>query len=116
MLGEAYAASGDLVAALEAYEDAVELAPQESTYWRLLALFSAENEVQVLDVGVAAGLKAVELAPRDPQALDALGWAYAQAGYLIKAEEALLRALDAVAAVRRGASAPWDHLPALGSE
>lgn len=94
LVGEAYAASGDLVAALEAYQTAVELAPQDSTYWRLLALFCADNDVQVLDIGVAAGLKAVELAPKDPQALDALGWSYAQAGYLIKAEESLLRALD----------------------
>jgi tetratricopeptide (TPR) repeat protein len=94
LLGEAYAFSGDLVAALEAYQTAVELAPGESAYWRLLARFSADNEVQVLDLGVAAGLQAVELAPQDAQALDALGWAYAQAGYLIKAEEALLKALE----------------------
>ena len=95
LVGEAQVANGDLVAALAAYEAAVELAPDESTYWRLLALFCADNSVQVLDVGVAAGLKAVELAPSDPQALDALGWAYAQAGYLHKAEEALLKALAA---------------------
>jgi len=94
LAGEAYAASGDLVSALGAYQNAVELAPSESTYWRLLARFCADNEVQVLDVGIAAGLKAVELAPKDPQALDALGWAYAQAGYLFKAEESLLQALD----------------------
>jgi len=94
LLGEAYAASGDLVTALEAYQNAVELAPSKSTYWRLLALFCADNNVQVLDVGVAAGLKAVLLAPKDPQALDALGWSYAQAGYLIKAEQALQKALE----------------------
>ena len=69
-----------------------------------------------MDVGVAAGLKAVELAPTDPQALDALGWAYAQAGYLIKAEETLLKALDAAPQFRGGASAPWDHVPAVGTE
>ncbi len=95
LLGEAYGAAGDLVSALDAYENAVELAPEESSHWRLLALFSAENEIQVLDVGVAAGLKAVELAPQDPRALDALGWAYAQAGYLVKAEGALKQAVDA---------------------
>lgn len=93
LLGEAYAANGDLVAALEAYQQAVDLAPEDSTFWRLLAMFCADNEVQVLDVGVAAGLKAVELSPEDPQALDALGWAYSQAGYLVKAEDALQRAL-----------------------
>lgn len=95
LVGEAYVANGDLVAALAAYQAAVELAPAESTYWRLLALFCADNTVQVLDVGVAAGQKAVELAPSDPQAHDALGWAYAQAGYLNKAEESLLKAVEA---------------------
>jgi len=94
LVGEAQAASGDLVAALAAYQTAVELAPLESTYWRLLALFCADNGVQALDVGVAAGLKAVELAPGDPQALDALGWSYSQAGYLFKAEQPLLQALE----------------------
>jgi tetratricopeptide (TPR) repeat protein len=47
-----------------------------------------------LDVGVAAGQRAVELAPDDAQALDALGWSYAQAGYLSRAEEPLLQALE----------------------
>jgi tetratricopeptide (TPR) repeat protein len=95
LLGEAHASSGDLVAALEAYQNAVELAPSESTYWRLLALFCADNDVRVLDIGLAAALKAVELAPKDPQALDVLGWTYAQAGYLSKSEQALLQAIDA---------------------
>ncbi|MFH1185016.1 MAG: hypothetical protein V1755_08260, partial [Chloroflexota bacterium] len=94
LVGEAQAASGDLVAALDAYQNAVELAPLESTYWRVLALFCADNGVQVLDLGVAAGLKAVELAPGDPHALDALGWTYSQAGYLTKAEQSLLQALE----------------------
>lgn len=94
LLGEAQVASGNLGAALDAYQNAVELAPGEATYWRLLALFCADNQVQVLDVGVAAGRKAVELAPQDPQARDALGWAYAQAGYLMQAEAELRRALN----------------------
>jgi tetratricopeptide (TPR) repeat protein len=94
LAGEAYTASGDLVGALTAYQTAVELAPRDSTYWSQLALFCADNGVQVLDLGVEAGLKAVELAPRDSRALDALGWAYAQGGYLTKAEQALLQALE----------------------
>jgi tetratricopeptide (TPR) repeat protein len=109
LLGEAHASSGDLVAALEAYQHAVELAPSESTYWRLLALFCADNDVRVLDIGLAAALKAVELAPKDPQALDVLGWTYAQAGYLSKSEQALLQACI------RPPSFGTD-VPALGAE
>jgi protein O-GlcNAc transferase len=91
-LGDAYTSSGDMVSALAAYQKATSLAPSNSTYWRLLALFCADNGVQVTDIGLHAGRKAVALAPEDPQALDALGWAFAQAGLLYNAEETLIKA------------------------
>jgi tetratricopeptide (TPR) repeat protein len=91
-LGEAYSLAGDQVSALAAYQKATALAPDNATYWRLLAAFSAENSVRVLDVGVPAAQRAVELAPEDPQAQDALGWAFAQAGLLYKAQQALTEA------------------------
>jgi tetratricopeptide (TPR) repeat protein len=94
LLGDAYAASGDLVSALGAYEDAARLAPNDAGSWKALARFCADNGVHVLDVGLPAAQKAAELAPQDPQILDALGWSYAQAGYLHKAEETLRKSLD----------------------
>ncbi len=92
-LGDAYASTGDLVSALAAYVTATDLAPDNAQYWRLLALFSAENGVQVLDVGLPAAKKAAEIAPDDPQVLDALGWTYAQAGLLNTAEQTLNKAI-----------------------
>jgi len=92
-LGEAYRERGDLVAGLSAYQEATRLAAQDSTYWRLLALFSAENGVQVMEIGLPAAQKAVELAPSDPQAFDVLGLSYLSLGYLHHAEQALLESL-----------------------
>lgn len=93
-IGEAYSQTGDLASALNAYQKATSLAPNDATYWRLLAMFCADNGVQVLDVGLPAAQKAAELAPNDSQVLDALGWSYMKAGYLSDAEQNLLKAIQ----------------------
>ena len=92
-LGNAYIKNRDLVAALAAYQRATDLAPNESTYWRLLAVFCAENGVHLDDVGLPAAEKAVEISPDDPSALDALGWAYLSSGRYANAEQTLLDAI-----------------------
>jgi tetratricopeptide (TPR) repeat protein len=92
-IGDAYLKLGDLVSALGAYQRATELAPDESTYWRLLAVFCAENGVQVEDLGLPAAERAVKLAPQDPQALDALGFAYFSSGRFTNAEKTLMQAI-----------------------
>jgi len=89
-IGNAYTLLGDLAAALTAYQKAIELAPNESTYWRSLAVFCAENGVHVEDVGLPAAQKSVELAPDDPFALDTLGWSYYSTGRFASAEKTLL--------------------------
>lgn len=91
--GESYARTGDLIAALAAYRKATELAPDDPTYWRLLAAFSAHNDVQVQDVGLPAARRAAELAPDDAQTLDVLGLTYSSAGLLYNAEETLKKAI-----------------------
>ncbi len=88
-IGNAYTMLGDLADALAAYQHAIELAPNDSTYWRLLAIFCAENGVQVEDIGLPAAQKAVELAPDDPFALDTLGWSYLSSGRYANAEQTL---------------------------
>jgi tetratricopeptide (TPR) repeat protein len=108
-LGDAFAASGDLVAALAAYQNATVIAPAEADYWRLLAVFCADNDIQVLEIGLPAAQKAAQLAPKDPEVLDALGWSYAQAGYFDQAENNLRRAFDAPPAL----ASPHVHLAVL---
>jgi tetratricopeptide (TPR) repeat protein len=93
-IGNAYLKRGDLAAALTAYQRATELAPDESTYWRLLAVFCAENGVHLDDVGLPAAEKAVQLAPDDPFALDALGSSYLSSGRYANAEKTLLDVVE----------------------
>jgi tetratricopeptide (TPR) repeat protein len=93
-VGEAYSKLGDLVKALAAYQRAVELAPSEAVYWRLLAIFCSENNVQVEEVGLPAAQQALLLAPDDPSALDALGFAYLSTGRFANAEDTLLQAVE----------------------
>ena len=73
-IGESHAKLGDLIDALGAYQKATTLAPEDPGYWRLLAIFCAQNNVNVKDVGVPAAQKSVLLAKEDPAALDVLGW------------------------------------------
>lgn len=93
-IGDAYVKLGDLIAALTAYQRAVELAPDETRYWRLLAVFCAENSVYVEEIGLPAAQQAVTLAPDDPFALDTLGYLYFSSGRYASAGENLLRAIE----------------------
>jgi tetratricopeptide (TPR) repeat protein len=93
-MGDTYSANGDLISAFTSYQAATLLAPDNATYWQLLAIFCADNSVHVLEVGLPAAKKAVELAPHDPHSLDALGWSYAQSGLLYNAQQTLLEAIQ----------------------
>ncbi|HEX6035480.1 MAG TPA: tetratricopeptide repeat protein, partial [Anaerolineales bacterium] len=73
-IGETQAKLGDLIQALDSYQNATTLAPEDPGYWRLLAIFCAQNNVNVKDVGVPAAQKAVILDGVDPASLDVLGW------------------------------------------
>lgn len=93
-MGEAHAKLGDLIRALEAYQKATSLAPEDPGYWRLLALFCAQNNVNIRDVGVPAAQKAVVLAGEDPASLDVLGWLLTLDGRYEEASRMLTRALE----------------------
>jgi len=93
-LGEAHSKNGDLIRALQAYQTATVLAPENPGYWRLLAIFCAQNNVNVKDVGVPAAQKAVILAPEDPASLDVLGWLLTLDGRHEEAARMLTRALE----------------------
>ncbi|MFN8383074.1 MAG: tetratricopeptide repeat protein [Anaerolineales bacterium] len=101
-LGDAYLKLGDLASALIAYQKATELSPTASVYWRLLAVFCAENGVHVEDIGLPAAQNAVQLAPNDPFALDALGFSYFSSGRYANAEQTLQQVITAYP----------DHFPA----
>lgn len=92
-LGEAYAQNGDLPPALEAYQRAAELAPNDASFWRLLAVFCAQYTFQAAETGVNAAHQVVLLAPDEAASYDLLGWLYLSSGLRAEAESALQRAL-----------------------
>lgn len=93
-VGEAHSKNGDLIRALQAYQSATTLAPDDAEYWRLLAIFCAQNNVNVRDVGLPAAQKAVLLTPEDSASLDVLGWSLTLESRYEEARRMLDRALE----------------------
>jgi Flp pilus assembly protein TadD len=94
-MGESYAKLGDLIRALEAYQYAATLVPEDAGYWRLLAQFCGQNNVNVRDVGIPAAERAVVILGEDSTALDLLGWLLLLEARYLEAERMLQRALTA---------------------
>lgn len=92
-LGDAFSQVGDLPPALEAYQRATTLAPKMPLYWRLLAIFCVQHNFSVVEEGLEAALRAVELAPKDVANMDTLGWVYLSLGERDNAQDALLEAI-----------------------
>jgi Flp pilus assembly protein TadD len=97
-MGDANVKRGDLAAAIGNYKQAAELAPQNASYWILLAMTCAQNGAAIEELGLPAAQKAVELAPRDPAAWDILGFTYYSSGRYASAEDTLKKAIDLDAA------------------
>jgi tetratricopeptide (TPR) repeat protein len=93
-IGEAYTKLGDLISAVTAYQRAIELAPDEATYWRLLAVFCAENEIYIEELALPAAQQAFSLAPNDVAVLDTLGFVYFASRRYANAEKTLLQAIE----------------------
>lgn len=93
-IGESYSKLGDLIRALEAYQYAASLAPDDADYWRLLAQFCAQNNINVRDVGVLAAQRAVVIKADDSSLQDMLGWLLLLDARYPEAERTLLRALE----------------------
>jgi tetratricopeptide (TPR) repeat protein len=93
-IGEAYSLSGDLQAALQSYLEAIEMAPSQASYLRLLADFCAHYDVQVEEYGLPAAQAALELSPDDPLVQDTLGWTLVKLERYSEAQDALEHALS----------------------
>ncbi|HSB02459.1 MAG TPA: tetratricopeptide repeat protein, partial [Anaerolineales bacterium] len=63
-------------------------------YWRLLAIFCAQNNVNIEDVGLPAARQAVILTEADAASLDVLGWLLLLDSSYEEAERMLKRALE----------------------
>lgn len=93
-IGETYSKLGDLIRALKAYQTATELDPENAEFWQLLALFCAQNNVNIKTVGIPAAQQAVVLKKDDPALLDLLGWLLLLDKRYEESERILLQALE----------------------
>ena len=93
-IGESYSKLGDLIRALEAYQYAANLVPEEAGYWRLLAQFCGQNNVNIDNVGIPAAQRTVVITGETAEALDLLGWLLTLDARHTEAERTLLRALE----------------------
>jgi len=93
-IGESYSKLGDLIRALEAYQYAANLKPDDITYWRLLAQFCAQNNIQIKNVGILAAQRAVAIKADDAGLQDLLGWLLLLDERYSEAERHFLRALE----------------------
>ena len=85
--------TGDLPAAQEAYQQAIDLAPKDPLYWRLMAEYAIRNKIQLRELALPAAVQAVELNDQDPYSLMVLGNIYYLLEEYEKAEQYLLGAL-----------------------
>jgi tetratricopeptide (TPR) repeat protein len=92
-IGEEFSKLGNLILALESYQYTTVLKPEDAEYWRLLAVFCAQNNANVRDIGIPAAQEAVKLTQDDPLVLDVLGWLMTLDGRHYEAEKILMNAL-----------------------
>ncbi|HET9909866.1 MAG TPA: tetratricopeptide repeat protein, partial [Anaerolineales bacterium] len=92
-LGETHAKLGDLIRALEAYQHATTLAPEDVNYLRLLAIFCGQNGVHIRDVGIPAAQRVLITLKDDSGAEDLLGWLHLLDARYDDAERHLTRAI-----------------------
>ena len=71
-LGNILSKSGDLPAAQSAYEAAIQLAPKDFLFYRLLAEFALNNQIQIRELALPNARQAVTLNPNDASTLDVM--------------------------------------------
>jgi len=93
-LGDNLGVLGDLVAAQEHYQLAIEYSPRDPTYLRAFALFCIRYNVDLRDTALPAARQAVIFAPEDPDSLDVMGQVLFQLEDFVNAERFYQRALE----------------------
>jgi len=108
-LGEGYEETGDLIKALEYYQNATDLSPNDATFWRALAEFSLRNNLDLAGTGLPAARRLVELASNDWLSDDIAGQILLETDDLVGAEVLLKKAVE----LDPTQAAPWLHLGLL---
>ncbi|WP_299024386.1 tetratricopeptide repeat protein [uncultured Thermanaerothrix sp.] len=92
-MAETYAAMGDVALAVNYYDWAVALAPQDALVWRYYARFALAYGLDLETYALPAARKALELEPDDPETLDLMGWITFLNGDVVQGERFLQQAL-----------------------
>lgn len=92
-LGNLYAEAGNLPEAQSMYLQAIDLAPWDPTYWKLLAELSFMSQSSIRDQGLPAARQSLYLNRDDPYAMDLLGRMFMLLGDNITAERFFRKAL-----------------------
>jgi tetratricopeptide (TPR) repeat protein len=93
-LGNLYAEAGNLPEAQSLYLQAIELAPWDPTFWKLLAELSFMSQASIRDHGLPAARQTLYLDRDDPYAMDLLGRMLMLLGDNITAERFFRKALS----------------------
>ncbi len=93
-LAAAQAATGDVQSALEGYRRAAEIQPSDPVFWRMLASFSIDREIELVETGLPAARNAVALDRTNPVGLELLGTVHALLGGRAVAERLLSRSVQ----------------------
>jgi tetratricopeptide (TPR) repeat protein len=93
-LGNTLAGMGELYPALEHFQQAVDMAPNDGVAWQALAAFSIQYRLEITGIGIPAARRAMLLLPRDPANPDLLGQAMLWQGDLISARRFFERCLE----------------------
>jgi len=86
---------GDMTSAMEHYNQAVQIEPNNAVFWQDLAQFCAANQIEVRDTGLPAARQALMLDQNSAAGLDTMGVVLHTLGDLTSAEKFLERALQA---------------------
>lgn len=92
--GNTLALLGNLDDAYSYYQRAVDLAPNDPSYWRALASFSVKYEYDVRKIALPAARQAILINPQDAASLDMMGQVFTLLNDRLSAQRFLQRALQ----------------------
>lgn len=93
-MGYTLAQTGNINGALTYFQRAVNMDPKNAVFWKELALFCAQNNLNVIEVGLPAARQYLILQPHSSDAMDTLGYIFMTLGDNVSAERFIMDALD----------------------
>lgn len=94
-LGNTLSIAGDLQGAQAAFKRAVDLAPRDPSFLRMMATFSLRYDYRMQEIALPAARRAVALDANDPNNLDLMGQVLIKMQDLLNAQRFLDRAIQA---------------------